>query len=458
MSVVAFKTPETIPPPASPLEVAFERAMRFGPERAHALHIHRATLHRLAEEEASFGRIVVDERGLTAGARLHVLQPARHVLAEWRSLRAAFEAALEPKRTTIDAADRLDADVAALRHGVRDELTEIAQAWRNQERNKVIESDWNDAQLRYAAAKSRNGGRLATMTATTPLYWLALMAIGLADWLINYDTFFAFAGVPAIAAGATFIIALLLALGAHGHGELVKQWSHRMGDATPKGMRMPAIRLAILSTLAAVVVLLAAGGSRYAAAMHAMALQTPPPLTIANILGAEAMVDIDPLRDVLISLLANIGAWIVGVLLSCAAHDVDPDFMAATSQHRRESRRFDRARRGMTTRIAALEEQCSREVMHLTVETLSMAALVVPERGQLAQIVAREEAIVAALVEAATATAGQYRDLLAQHAMARRGDVQIFLMDEAGHRDLSPYDLMAIDMRIDAAFLAATLR
>jgi hypothetical protein len=458
MTVVAFKAPETVPAPASPLDVAFGRAMRFGPERANALHIDRATLHRFAEEEASFGRIVVDERGLTAGARLHVLQPARHILAEWRSVRAAFETALEPKRMAIDAVDRLDADVAALRHGVRDELTEIVQAWRHKEQNKAIESDWGDAQLRYAVAKSRNGGRLATMIATTPLYWLALLAIGLADWLINYDTFFTFTGVPAIAAGATVIIALLLALGAHGHGELLKQWSHRMGDPTAKGMRMPAIRLAILCTVAVIVVLLAAGGSRYAAAMHAMALQTAPPLTIANILGAEALVDIDPLRDVLISLLANIGAWIVGVLLACAAHDADPDFMEATSQHRRESRRFDRARRGVTSRIAALEEQCSRQIMHLTVETLSQAALVVPERGQLAQIVAREEAIVAALMEAVKATAAQYRDLLAQHAMARRGDVQIFLISEAGQRELSPYDLMSMEIAIDAAFLAATLR
>ena len=51
------------------------------------------------------------------------------------------------------------------------------------------------------------------------------------------------------------------------------------------------------------IVLLAAGGSRYAAAMHVMRGQPA-----VNLFGQ--VVEVNPIRDVLISLLANIAAWV----------------------------------------------------------------------------------------------------------------------------------------------------
>jgi hypothetical protein len=48
-----------------------------------------------------------------------------------------------------------------------------------------------------------------------------------AEWLINYDVFFVFSGVAAIAAGAAIIMGVLLAFAAHGHGLLFKQSSYR---------------------------------------------------------------------------------------------------------------------------------------------------------------------------------------------------------------------------------------
>ena len=41
------------------------------------------------------------------------------------------------------------------------------------------------------------------------------------------------------------------------------------------------------------------------------------------------------MRDVLISLLANVAAWIVGVFLSYMSHDDDPDYAGATRQWNR---------------------------------------------------------------------------------------------------------------------------
>ena len=154
-----------------------------------------------------------------------------------------------------------------------------------------------------------------------------MLCIGIAEWLINYDTFFLFFQVPAIAAGTTIMLGVLLAFAAHGHGTLLRQWSHRFGRigrrrsgaATGGCWRWRACR--------SLIVLGAAGASRYAAAMRALTSQPQ-----FNILGAEAAVVVDPLRDVLLSLLANIAAWLVGVFIAYVAHDADPEYMEATHE------------------------------------------------------------------------------------------------------------------------------
>ncbi len=69
-----------------------------------------------------------------------------------------------------------------------------------------------------------------------------------------------------------------------------------------------------------------------------------PPITTSGDTGEQAMVEISPLRDVLISLLANLAAWAVGVFIAYFSHDLDPDFMDATLQHKSASRAYYRSR------------------------------------------------------------------------------------------------------------------
>ena len=90
---------------------------------------------------------------------------------------------------------------------------------------------------------------------------------------------------------------------AHGHGKLIKQWGASFGQQVGRHDRFSNYRLFSLATFSLMIVLLAAGGSRYAAAMHVMRGQPA-----VNLFGQ--VVEVNPIRDVLISLLANIAAWV----------------------------------------------------------------------------------------------------------------------------------------------------
>jgi hypothetical protein len=430
------------------LDDAFAAAMAFRPELRPSIAIDRASLQKLAEEEAAFGRVIVDERGLTAGAKLHALQPARRLLEDWQSIKNRFEAALGPKRLAIDALEQLEANLANLRNSVRDELAKAEELWSLNPHNKTIESDWSHAQAHYNEAKRRNDGRSANMFTASPLYLVVVLLVGVADWFLNCSTLLAFTGQAMVAAGATFVFAHLLAVGAHGHGAILKQWANRFYPLERRPGRTGAIRLAALTTISVLTVLIGTAWARYVVDVRVLAGTIDP-----NTIAPAILRHIDPTLDVAACLFLNSAVWMIGVLLSYVAHDVDPEFMEATRQHRRDGRRYYRARRRLTQVMERLEQQCSHQVMQLQVDTLSRSAEVARERGQYAHVVARDRAVATAVVEIARASVQQYKELLAQHILAR-GQVQIFATGPGRARELTAYDFMSQEVIIDAGLLA----
>ncbi len=434
----------------SPVRAAFEAAMAFAPSHTALLYLPAQRLQELAQEEASFGEIAVNERGLTAGTRLHVLQPGRTLLARWREARGAFDTAIEPKMADIRAVERLDTEIGVRRQRRDAEVQQAEQIWEAQRRNRTIRERWQEAEGVFRRMRLAHGQRDATMRAYNPAYWVAMLCIGVAEWLINYDTFFLFVGVPAIAAGATVILGVVLAFAAHGHGELLKQWSYRFGHHQAWMSRVSGYRLLGLSTLGLLIVLAAAGGSRYAAATHALAGQPAE-----NILGSQVVVEVNPVRDVLISLLANLGAWVVGVFLAYFSHDPDPEFMDATRQHRKASRTFFRARRGVDEQVKTFEGSFEKDVSGMQRAAAARTSEVAAERAMLEQVNKREEGVAEAIASAVRANAERYRDVLSQVAVARRWEVSFVRHIGDKAMPLTPYEYKAADLLVDASLLRA---
>jgi hypothetical protein len=406
--------------PPDELKLAYDAAMAFPVEQVESL---RATPERLMEQasaEAAFGRISINEDGLTAGMRLHVLEPARGTLAQWRQTRRRFDVAIEPRMRAIRAVQDVENEITAARERAERDQQDAEAKLEADEHYRRVRNEFRMAETRFRDIKANHANRDANMAAWHPAYWVALLCIGVAEWLINYDVFFLFAGVIAIAAGATAVMGVLLAFAAHGHGSLFKQWSYRFGEHREAIDRLGDWRLRALSTFSLLIVLGAATGSRYAAVMHQMSGQPA-----MNLLGADAQVSVDPMRDVLLSLLWNLMAWAVGVFIAYLAHDTDPDFMDATHQFNTTHRRYRRLRRPFVNRVRQIKARLTKDIERLESSARTKAADVGAERGLLEQIDKHEAALLAALTAVVRTNAQHYHASLAQLAASQRGTVTI---------------------------------
>jgi hypothetical protein len=196
------------------------------------------------------------------------------------------------------------------------------------------------------------------------------------------------------------------------------------------------------------IVVTAAGGSRYAAVLHTLAAQPNQ-----NILGDAAIVAVHPLRDVLISLLANLGAWVVGVFIAYFCHDPDPDLMDATRQHKKASRAYYRARRQVDDEVKTAEARFGKEMEQMERAANARAIGVATERGMLEQISKQENGLVEAVTSALRANVEHYRDALAQIVLAKRGDVSIVRLAAGEETLMTPYEYKSMDLLIDTEFV-----
>jgi hypothetical protein len=322
------------------LKITFEQAMGFLPTQASALSIHQETLVAYAKNEAAAGRINIGGNGITPGMNTHVLALGTGFLAQWREARTPFDLQIQPYIHDIQALDDAKRDAEKLKRTMPELTAQIKERAAAVLAYTDAEKKLEETKRQYERMKGNEGGREAVQGAYGFLYWPALLLIGVTEWLINYDTFFLFLNVPAIAAGVTIILGVLLAFAAHGHGTLFKQWSYRFGAHRKDTERRGEWRFFILSTFSLLLVLLAAGGSRYASVMR-----TASSSMGLNILGDAAVVQSNPVRDVSLSLLANLGAWAVGVFLAYLLHDENPIYMRAARDFKKAYKTFAKLNR-----------------------------------------------------------------------------------------------------------------
>jgi hypothetical protein len=144
-----------------------------------------------------------------------------------------------------------------------------------------------------------------------------------------------------------------------------------------------------------------------------------------NLLGSDAQISVDPMRDVLLSLLWNLMAWAVGVFIAYMAHDKDPDFMDATRQFNRAHHRYRRLRRPVVNRIRQITARLTKDIERLESAARTKAADVAAERALLEQIDKHEAAVLAGLTAVVRGNAQLYHANLAQLAASRGGAVTI---------------------------------
>jgi hypothetical protein len=437
--------------PADPemvLQQAYKNALAFPPNKANALAITPTRAAEYAEQEAAFHTISIDEKGMSGGMRLNLLQPVHDLASEWRSLWNNFEIAMQPKMADINAVRRLHAEAAEEVRKKDEALEAVERELRQSPKYDQIDDHHSRSKNLFDLFRDKHGNRSAVMFARNPFYWALLFLVLLTECFINYHAFNAFWGVPAVAFGTTVILGVLLALAAHGHGEILKQWSFRFGPDRDPALRWTDWRMFGMSTSALTIVLAFTGWARWAAAADAVGSQAQ-----ASALGSIGVIQVNPLRDVLVSLIANLGAWMVGVIISYIAHDPDPDYMSATKQFRIARKAWNRARATHTTRLKHIEAKATKTIEEKSKAAETRQKAVTREMDMLKQVTSRGDAVQHELEQVTIRNVETYRDALVRVALARQGEVQI--IRAATNTPFSPFDYKSMKIGVPLALAQA---
>lgn len=428
------RSSENQPAQERKLAIALQQVLAFPVSRMSACLVRREDAVEFAREEAAFGTVPIDDHGMSAGMTLHLLQPIRTVLADWERMREEFDRELQPKMADVRAVQDARRGVVETELQRDRELDDIE---RRLEANAsyIKVRDQKDTSYRYwEDFRDRHNGRAPKMFAFDWRYKAAMLSIGVAEWFINYDTLLNFTGVPAIAAGSTVVLAVLLAFAAHGHGELLKQWSYRFRESREPMQRSRDWRLFGLSTAALLIVLLAAGAARYSAAMQVLATQTQH-----SLIGGDADLNASPVRDVAISMLANIAAWLVGIYVAYVSHDDDPDYMDATFQWNAAHRAWTASRKRFEQDIRHTRAKFTRTIEDRRAAADSRAASVKDELAMLEQVQVHEAALWAAADRVLRSNIETYRGALMRVAFSSNDRVE--LIRKTSTTPLKPHEL-----------------
>ena len=136
-------------------------------------------------------------------------------------------------------------------------------------------------------------------------YAPALLMVGSAEWMINYNSFLQTFGVPMFAIGVTLLVAGFVAFASHEHGSLCKQFEARREDQSIRGSEITAL---VASIFGLVLALLVIGWSRY--------------VWTVDLISLDLDVAIWP--RVLMSLGTNVIVWLLGCGAAYLAHSQAP--------------------------------------------------------------------------------------------------------------------------------------
>jgi hypothetical protein len=423
------------------VSMAFDEVMKFSPviigEKADE------AIRSKAQEEAAFGRVSVDENGLSGGMRLYLVQPIRKTLADWTRVKGGFTTAIRPFMNDIEALGRLDEEIRELRLR-RENLNQSIERKADDSRGyRTAKEHYQRTKIEFEELRNRQGGRPPNLKAYSILYWIALFAVMIAEYMINYETFFFFLGVKAIAMGTTAIMGVLLAYAAHWHGTLLRQWDERFGG---HARRFVPVSMLLFATFSLVLVVAAAGGSRYEFAMSIIIDQPHQ-----NILGQSATIEVNPVKDVTLSLLGNIAAWAVGVYLSFMCHDISNEYMEKANEARKAERRYEKLRRPFLKELRRREAEVEKEIEEKERSATLRSREFQRERSMLNQVTAHEETVMASLTASFRQSIETYRSALTQIALSSPGTVHLM----QGEKELTPYEYQELKVPVDPHSLRA---
>ena len=340
----------------SELKSAYEAVRRYAENVAPIEPFSDEQIRLFAANEVGQGAILLDAEGLSTGMKEQIFPRVREYLQNFADARRIFGDKFQPFLAEIERGAAIPSTIASIEESRDKEVSETLRELQNTTtyQNYLGIKARFDQQVKIHPTQP-NLKAIVPKVLGIPLYVVAMMFVGVAEYFINYDTVYIFFGIPIIALGVTFIFGIFLALISHVHGTDIKQWKRKFGRAVERQNRSYALFTIVTFGLIGLVAVV--GWMRYVSVMSAMEAQPT-----ANLLGTTISVAVNPVREVIISLGGNLAAWMVGLLIAYFCHDADPIYMQTAIDFRKQEKLFRKEEQTYRERIGYLKARCELDV------------------------------------------------------------------------------------------------
>jgi len=321
-------------------------------------------LRETASEEAQSSQspVVLTKFGYTPEMEGLVFSRLLRQTARWVEVKTEFTNILSPHSELLEETAKIKEEKATLEAQRKNLKPLVTREW--EEKKKTFRDDRKeaaDAEKEYNRLYEKHGNRHAKIIN----YWFyipLLAAIGLVEWLINWEAANALFAQPYLAAGIVMVIALAVAAASHEHGTLVKQWSYRCGFMADSATRIRNYTALGFTTLLFIAAMTLVGYMRYKLAYDD--LVGGAAFGGSNPFGARGTMS-EVYTAVAMTLMGNLIVWILGAMVAYWLHDSDPNFADARVRHLKASGRFSAWSRRMEKAMREKEQKLTVEIDQL---------------------------------------------------------------------------------------------
>ena len=210
------------------------------------------------------------------------------------------------------------------------------------------------AQAEYLALRTSLGGRDAQVPSKVIVYGIPAL-IMVPEFFMNYGSFLKLSGVPAIAMGLAFVVALAVAVSSYMSGVFLKAYHFYMRpddyEQRARGIRLMAIAMSLLS-----IAMAAVAYARYATVLEqieaALVLGFSPPNVLAQTAGLLA---------------GNLIVFAVGAAVTYLQHDENPEYAAKAEKFYELDKEAESLRkRKLVSKLEEIERNHKRRLDELS--------------------------------------------------------------------------------------------
>lgn len=258
------------------------------------------------------------------------------------------------------------------------------------------------------------------------LYALILLGLVLLEAFINFESFMRVPYItsPFLATGATIAVGLGVAVAAHFHGIVLRQW-HFLGspqEAAEQGHKArlnDAIRRIVIGFILLALALLMVAGSRY--------YYIRDSILLAQILGTSAP---SMTGGIIFMLFGNVVAYVVALSVAYVSHDPNPLYAEKDRELRRTTKKLELVKKQRLQAQETLRQGTENELAARGKQDSAARGLRHGELRHQADIIdKKDQEVLGALLS--------YRNRLVQ-ALQDRSESKVFRYSDGAYDDLLP--------------------